>query len=230
MILGALGAAVLGSLTALQFDRLIAVGEQLLNPVGQEAFFRTVAAAGLTGSLCWGICVLVTRAIGRAALKPYDALADHLERLADGDIDTPIDLRGPVAGVRRLARAVVVFQQRTIASQRSEADLQARYDSLYQEHAGERRLLMGMLMGKRLDSESDASIQRPAEAVAPAEFEIPEPPSAAPEAVGGPPPHTGHIVDLAGRMKASARRVEEGPTGKSVVPDAMPLDFAFISR
>ena len=90
-----------------------------MHPVGQEALIRTTATAGLTGLLCWVVCALVTRAISRAALKPYDAVADHLERIADGDVDGPVDLQGPAAGVRRLARAVVVFQQRAATSARS---------------------------------------------------------------------------------------------------------------
>ena len=221
----------MGGLTALQLDLVIAAGERLMHPVGQEALIRTTATAGLTGLLCWVVCALVTRAISRAALKPYDALADHLERLADGGVDGPVDLQGPAAGVRRLARAVVVFQQRAAASARSEAALQARYDSLYQEHAEERRLLMGMLMGRRLDSGDGGvpAVQSPAD-VAPAEFEIPEPPSALPDHADGLTPHTGKVVDLTGRLRSSARRAEDRPTAPPAAPDFMPLDFVFTRR
>lgn len=230
LIWGALASTLLGVLTALQLDLVIALGARLMHPVGQEALIRTTATAGLTGLLCWVICALVTRAISRHALKPWNALADHFERLADGEVESPIDLRGPVAGVRRLARAAVVFHQRALASQRSEAELQARYDHLYQEHADERRLIMEMLMDRRLDPERGPAALRSIDGPAPAGFEIPEPPAEVSGLASGPAPHTGEVVDLVGRLRSPARSVEDRSTGWSVVPDLMPLDFAFIRR
>lgn len=182
-----MGATLLGALAALQFDRIIAVGERLMEPAGQATLIETTATAGAAGLLCWVVCALVTRAISRAALKPYKALADHLERLADGDVDSQFDLRGPDADVRRLARAVILFHHRAVASQRAEAGLQARYDRLCQDQAEERRLLMGMLMSQRLDPKGHAAGDRDPVDVAPVRPGIPEPLSAAPEAAGGPP-------------------------------------------
>lgn len=220
----------MGALTALQLDLVIAAGERLMNPVGQEALLRTAATAGLTGLLCWVICALVARAISRHALKPWNALADHFERLADGEVDRPIDLRGPVAGVRRLARAAAFFHQGAVASRRAEADLQVRYDRLYQEQADERRLLMGMLTDRRPDNGRSRSSLRSLEGPAPSEFEIPERPLAVAGAVRGPSPRTGEVVDLAGRLRASARSVQDRPAGPAPVHDLMPLDFVFVRR
>lgn len=230
LIWGALAATLAGVLVALQLDLVIALGARIMNPVGQEALARSLATAGLTGLLCWVVCALVTRAITRSALKPWNALADHFERLADGEVDSPLDPRGPEAGVRRLARAAVVFHQRALASQRSEAELQARYDRLCQEQADERRLIMGMLMDRRPDAERGLSDLRSLDGPAPAAFDIPERPAAVADVASGRGTHTGEVVDLAGRLRSAARRVEDRPTGQFLVPDLMPLDFAFIRR
>lgn len=201
-----------------------------MNPVGQEALIRSMATAGLTGLLCWVLCALVTRAISRSALKPYVALADHFERLADGEVESPVDARGEAAGVRRLARAAVVFHQRALASQRSEAGLQARYDRLCEEQADERRLIMGMLMDRRPDTERGLSDLRSLDRSAPAAFDIPERPHVAADVPAGRATHTGEVVDLTGRLRVGARNVEDRPTARFPVPDLMPLDFAFIRR
>lgn len=225
LIWGALAATLLGALTALRVDHLIAAGERLMHPVGQEALIRTTATAGLTGLLCWVVCALVTRAISRHALRPYNALADHLERLADGEGDRPIDLHGPEAGVRRMARAVV-FHHQALASRRSEADLQARYDRLYQEHADERRLLMGAVMDRRREADDLAPDLRVLVAPAPVDFEVPARPAAL---VASPPSRTGEVVDLAGRLRSAARAVE-APADRSPVADDLSLDFVFTRR
>ncbi len=230
LIFGALGATLLGGLSALQFDRLIAVGQWAMHPVGQESLLQTTATASLTGLLCWVICALVTRAIRRFALRPYDALADHLERLADSEVDGFDDWRAPVAGVRRLARAVMVFQQRTLTSQRSEAGLQSRYDSLYREHAEERRLLMGMLMSKRLNPDEDGTALLASGGPEPDEFDIPERPAAAIGSPSGRSSHVGQVVDLTGRLISPARRIDDGRSDGMDFPDFMPLDFAFVRR
>lgn len=201
-----------------------------MHPVGQEALLRAAVTAGLTGLLCWVVCALVTRAISRHALRPYNALADHLERLADGDVESAIDLRGPGAGVRRLARAVGVFQQRDLASQRSGADLQVRYDRLHQEQADEHRLLLGMLVDRRFDPRQGPSGLRSLDGPAASGFEIPDRPAALPGVVGAPATHTGEVVDLAGRLRSSARSVQDRAAGRPLLPDDMPLDFAFIRR
>lgn len=167
-----MGATLLGALTALHLDLVIAFGARLLHPTGQEALIQTTVRAGLTGLLCWVVCALITRAISGAALKPYNALADHLERLADGEVDGPVDQRGPVPGVRRLSRAVVALQQRPLAIHRSEAGPQLRYDSLYHDPS-ERRLLMEMLVSRQFDPDGDLSPLRSSGGVARAEFEIP---------------------------------------------------------
>lgn len=252
-----------------------------MHPAGQQALIRDAVSAGLTGLLLWVVCALVARAIIRTTLKPYDALADHFERLADGHVDGPLDLRGPVTGVGRLARAVAVFQHKAQTSQRAQADLQARYDSLVQEQADERRLLMGMLMSGRLDPGGQASGRRSPAGPAAADFDIPEssaaaraeggpPPhsgrydslyqespderrllmgllmssrferegpasalrssaGAAPESVRGPTAHTGRVIDPAGRMAFSPRKVAERPPETPVAPELM-LDFALLRR
>src|SRR5215217_960994 len=90
LIVGALGAIVLGAMAALHLDLVVAAGERLMHPAGQDALIRTTAAAGLAGGLCWVACALVARAVDRAALRPYDALADYFEGLVDGDADGPV--------------------------------------------------------------------------------------------------------------------------------------------
>lgn len=174
---GGLVAMLLGIFTALQLDVVLTAGQRLMNPAGQLALIKTTISAGLTGLLCWVLCALITRAISRAALKPYNALADHFERLTDGNADSTIELPGSVPAARRLARVVAVFHQKVLASQRSEAELQARYDGLYREHAGERRLLMGMLMSGQLSPENRASILHATPGEAATDFKIPDAPS-----------------------------------------------------
>lgn len=230
LIWGALGATFLGGLTALQFDLVIAVGERLMHPAGPDAVIKTTVTAGLVGLLCWVICALVTRAISRAALKPYDTLTDHFERLADGGGDGPIDLHGPVAGVRRLARAVIVFQQRDLASQRSEAQLQSRFDRLYEEQADERRLLMGILMKSRVGTQGRSSTRPSIPAPSAAEFALPDLPGTEPLRTGEPIRHTGEVVDLAGRFRSPAADIENRPHGLSLAATRMPLDFALVRR
>ena len=199
-----------------------------MHPAGLEALFRTTATAGLTGLLCWVVCALVARAISRSALMPYVALTDHFERLADGPVERPLDLRRSPPAIRRLARAILVFHQRDTASRRSEATLQARYDALCQEHADERRLLMGMLMSGRLDAgdrSADLRATKPAASVAP---EAPR--STVREAVGGTAPASLRIVDLKGRLQTPARAVDVQRTIEPIDPDALSLDFAFVRR
>lgn len=145
LVVGALAATMLGALSALQFDRLVTVGQRLMLPVGQAALLKAVMTLGLAGCLGWLACALMVRTVRGVALRPYDMLADRLERIADGEIDTLGDLHGPGVGVRRLARTVIAFQERALASRRSEANLQVLYDAICREQAEERRLLMGML-------------------------------------------------------------------------------------
>ncbi|MDQ3124188.1 MAG: hypothetical protein M3Q74_01085 [Pseudomonadota bacterium] len=182
---------MLATLSALQFDRVIALGRVFIDLVGQEGFLRTTANASLTGLLFWLVCALATRAISRAAVKPYHALADHVERLVDGAVDVPLDPRGQGAGVRRLALAFDVLHQRALASRRSEAGLQARYDSLCQEQADERRLLMGMLMSGRLEPERPSSALRSPASVTAATPDIPDSTAPASQPTGRRAPHTG---------------------------------------
>ncbi len=163
----------MGALTALQLDLIIATGERLLHPVGQSVLIRAVATAGVAGFLCWTVCALVTRAISRTAVKPYYALADHFERLADGDAGLAFDPREPEPGARRLVRAIAVFHHRAEASQRAEAALQLRYDRLHHNHAAERRLSAGLLI-------DPAAHRRYLGRVAPAVVEGSEPSVAAP--------------------------------------------------
>lgn len=224
-----MGATLSGVLVALQLDLVVAFGARLLHPVGLAALFRTTATAGLTGLLCWVVCALVTRAISRSALRPYTALANHFERLADGHVDGPLDLRGAAPAVRRLARAAVVFRQRELAGRRSEADLQARYDGLCQEHADERRLLMGMLMRGRLDPGDRSPVPQPAEPAASPGFDPPDS-SAVHDAVDRPARDALRVVDLTGRLHSPARAVEATPTAERIIPDLMSLDFAFVRR
>jgi hypothetical protein len=228
LIFGALAATLLGVLTALQLDLVIAFVARLMHPVGQEALMRSTATAGLTGLLCWVVCALVTRAISRSALKPYNALADHFERLADGEAEGPIDSRRPQAGVRRLARAVVVFHQRALASERAEADLQVRYERLCHEQADERRLIMGLIMDRRPGERSPSdlpALDSPALTV----FDIPKP-SPAREAPDVWTPDSGQVVDLTGRLRPPARRVEERSVFLTHIPDLTSLDFALVRR
>lgn len=229
LIFGALAATVLGVLTALQLDMVIAFAARLMHPVGQEALMRSMATAGLTGLLCWVVCALVTRAISRNALKPYNALADHFERLADGEPAGPIDSHRPQAGVRRLARAVVVFHQRALASERAEADLQGRYERLCHEQADERRLIMGLMMDRRPGTERSPSDLPALDGPALTVFDIPKP-SPAREARDAWTPASGQVVDLTGRLRPPARRVEERSAFLTAIPDLMSLDFAFVRR
>lgn len=172
LILGAVGATLLGVLTALELEVFVAAGRWFLNLGGRDGLVRTAATAGLTGLMLWILCAIVTRAIARATLKPYQALADHFERLGDGEVDSHIVLQGEVPEARRLARAVSVFHQRALSSERSKARLQARYDSLYREHADERRLLIGMLTGARPEVKGHPSVTRSdAAAVSPANLD-----------------------------------------------------------
>lgn len=194
LIFGALGATLLGAFTALQLDLVLAAGGRLMHPVGQALLIKTTVTASLTGLLCWVVCALVARAISRAALRPYNALADHFERMADGDWDSSINLRGPVPAARRLARVVVLFQQRALESKRSEAALQARYDRLDQDHVSERRVILGMLTNKPFAAASSASGHR-APIRAPAGFDVREPRSAS-EAVSDTPQQSGRYDGL----------------------------------
>ncbi|MFN3536980.1 MAG: hypothetical protein ACK4Y4_05990 [Brevundimonas sp.] len=213
LIAGAGGATLLGAGAALQFDRLIAVGRWLTLPVGQEALLNAVVTAGLTGFLVWVACVLTVRAISAAALRPYHRLADRLERLVDGETDDLADLRGPIVGVRRLARSVFVFQERLEDSRRDQAVLQRRYDALYQEHAAERRLLLDLLVGRTVKARSS-----PPEPEGSPDFKMPEPPSE-PMASGSPAPSllTGDLL--------GPRRPAPKP-----MPDPGRIDIAFTTH
>jgi hypothetical protein len=198
LIVGSLVATVLGALSALQFERIFAVGHQLALPAGQEALVNAATKAGLTGFLLWVACVLLARTIGGIALRPYRDLADRLDALVDGHTDDLADLRGPVVGVRRLARAIFVFHDAAMASRRSEAGLQARYDALYRVHMEERHLLMSRLVG----APSSFVDERPGpspDGTTLSEFEIPGPTGI--EAVpASPEPQTGLVIDLNGRF------------------------------
>jgi hypothetical protein len=198
LIAGSLVATVLGGLSALQFERIVAVGHQLTLEAGQEALVNAATKAGLTGFLLWVACVLTARTIGGIALKPYRDFADRLDALVDGHTDDLADLRGPVVGVRRLARAIFVFQEAAMASRRSEAGLQARYDALYQVHMEERRLLMNRLVGAPSSFVDELPGPSP-DAATVSEFEIPDLTGieATPES---PAPQAGLVIDLSGRF------------------------------
>ena len=173
LIFGALGATLLGALVALEFDRLVAVADSLMLPVGQEALIGAVTTAGLTGFLAWVACALVVRTINRVALAPYLALTDQLEALADGTAGSGIDLSGAVPGVRRLARVILAFHNELIASQRSEAALQLRYDALAQANAAERQSLMAILIDRAASGGRTGPVMR--DVTPPSVFDIPEP-------------------------------------------------------
>jgi hypothetical protein len=208
LIVGSLVATVLGALSALQFERIFAVGHQLTIAAGQEALVNAATKAGLTGFLLWVACVLLARTIGGIALRPYRDLADRLDALVDGHTDDLADLRGPVVGVRRLARAIFVFHDAAMASRRSEADLQAKYDALYRVHVEERRLLMSRLLGNPSSSADELAGPSP-DATTLSEFEIPSLTGieATPES---PAPQTGLVIDLNGRL-ATRRSLSEAP-------------------
>lgn len=172
LVLGAVAATVLGALTALQFDRLAAVGKRLMRSEGQEALVQAFLMAGVAGFLCWMACALVVGGVRNVARRPYDALTDRLERLIDGEIDTLADLHAPDAGVRRLARAVFLLRERAITSRRSEAAVQALYDAVCYQQADERRLLMGMLTRSAVPPSADKP-RVGAEGVSPASLDIP---------------------------------------------------------
>lgn len=227
-IVGAVGATALGALTALEFERVIAIGHWLMVPAGKDALWRAVAAAGLTGFLFWVICALLVRAVSRVALNPYDALADRLDRLVDGETDDLADLHGPVVGVRRLARAIFVFHDRARASRLSELSLQARYDALYEEHADERRLLMAMLAG-RLEPATRSTLPPRPEAPGMSGYEIPDLPETAMEPVD-PALRTGQVIDLAGRLTPSGRPTAAHAMLTSAQWDFGPLDLASALR
>ena len=157
----------------LEFDRLAAVADSLMQPAGREALVGAVATAALTGFLAWVACALVVRSINRVALEPYHALTDQLEALADGTGGSGIDLSGAVPGVRRLARVVLTFHNQLIASQRSEAALQLRYDALAQANAAERQSLMAILIDRAAAAGGKAGpVMR--DVTPPSGFDIPE--------------------------------------------------------
>lgn len=196
LIFGALGATLLGAFTALQLDLVLAAGGRLMHPAGQALLIKTTVTASLTGLMCWVVCALLARAISRAALRPYSALADHFERLADGDSHSSVHLRGPVPEARRLARVVVLFQQRALESKRSEAALQARYDRLDRDHAGERRVILGMLLNKPFDPASSASGHQAPIDTTPAGLDVREPLSASSDAFSDMAPQSGRYDSL----------------------------------
>lgn len=208
MIVGAVGATALGALAALEFERITAIGHWLMVPAGKDAVLRAAATAGLTGFLFWVICALAVRAVSEVALNPYNALADRLDRLVDGETDDLADLHGPVVGVRRLARAIFVFHDRATASRLSELSLQARYDALYEEHANERRLLMTMLAG-RVEPATPVALPSRPDAAGMSDYEIPGLPEKAMEPVD-PAARPGQVINLAGRL-APSQRPTAGP-------------------
>lgn len=173
LVFGALGATLLGALVALEFDRLVAVGDSLMLPVGQEALIGAVTTAGLAGFLAWVACALVVRTINRVALTPYLALTDQLEAVADGTAGSGIELSGAVPGVRRLARVILTFHNLLIASQRSEAALQMRYDALAQANAAERHSLMAILIDRAAAS-GGRTVPVMRDVTPPSAFDIPE--------------------------------------------------------
>ncbi|MDP1911986.1 hypothetical protein [Brevundimonas sp.] len=179
--------------------------------------------AGLTGLVCWAVCALITRAIRRATLKPYNALAAHLERLAEGEVDGPVDQRGSVPGVRRLARAVVALQQKPLAIHRPEAGPRFRYDSLYHDPS-ERRLLMEMLMSRRFDPDGDPSPLRSSGDAARAGFDNPRglPQSRTPQNDGGLSSTRLSISPANSGLRQGAFKTGR-PSRRSSSP---PLDFA----
>lgn len=223
LVFGAVGATLLGALAALEFDRIAAVGNQLMLPVGQEALLKAAVISGLTGFLLWVACALVVRWISGIALKPYHALADRLDLLVDGAVDDLADLRGPVVGIRRLARTVFFFRQQVLTSQRAEASLQARYDALYREHADERHLLMSILAGRPAPA-MDRILSPHPTAPVDSDFDIPGlPDSGAPR--GSPSPSRGLVVELAGRLASSRRPIEPGRGAQPQMFDLGPFDL-----
>jgi hypothetical protein len=220
-----LGATVLGAGAALEFDRLIAIGRWLTLPVGQEALLNAVVTAGLTGFLVWVACVLTVRTISGVALRPYHRLADRLERLVDGDVDDLADLHGPVVGVRRLARTIFVFQERLLESRRAEADLQRRYDTLYQAHAEEHQRLLDMLVGRAPGAERAPS--PPQEPEASTDFDMPAPPG---DAMVFARPDRAAALDLLGPLHAAVPPMPTTAPVQLQRSDPGRIDIAFTTH
>lgn len=165
---GAVAATVLGALSAFQLDLIITVAQRLMQPESREALIRTTQTASLTGLLCWVAFAIFSTAIRRAALKPSNALADHCERLADGDHNSWVDLRAADPAALRLGRAISLFHQKALESCRAQASLQARYDGLQEQQADERREIIGMLLSIRRRPEGPGAGHRSALETTPA--------------------------------------------------------------
>lgn len=206
-IFGALGATLLGAVVALEFDRLVAVADHLMLPVGQEALIGAVTTAGLTGFLVWVASALIARSITRVALEPFETLTDQLEGLADATTDAGIDLQGAVPGVRRLARVVLTFHGRLVESQRSEAALRIRYDALCQGNAHERQSLMAIL----LDRSMTVAMKAPPPAIDTAPlsgFDIPE--YSTEPLLAQAPDQVGDFIDLTDQLGPLRRSLNPG--------------------
>ncbi|MFN3816148.1 hypothetical protein [Brevundimonas sp.] len=225
LIVGALAATLLGAVAALEFDRLIALGRWLTLPVGQEALVNAMVTAGLTGFLVWVACVLTVRAISAAALRPYHRLADRLERLVDGETDDLADLRGPIVDVRRLARAVFVFQDRLEESRRAHALLQRRYDALYQEQAAERRLLLDLLVGRTAAKATPSPTLDPEPSP---DFDLPPPPREPIIVANSTPP--GASLHLLGPLHPPPPPMQTTPSVQFRAPDRSRINIAFTSH
>ncbi|OYX57053.1 MAG: hypothetical protein B7Y86_09995 [Brevundimonas subvibrioides] len=200
-ILGALGATLLGAGVALEFDRLVAVADHLMLPVGQQVLIGAVTTAGLTGFLVWVTSALIARSIIKVALEPYDTLTEQLEGLADGRTGPGLALQGAAQGVRRLARVIVTFQTRLVESQRSEAALRVRYDALCHANDHERQSLMAVLLDRSTPVAMKAAPLIDIEL--PAGYEIPEYSAEALE-VQSPDP-MGEVIDLTDQLGPMTR-------------------------
>ena len=200
-IFGALGATLLGAGVALEFDRLVAVADHLMLPVGREVLIGAVTTAGLTGFLVWVASALIARSIIRVTLEPYDTLTEQLEGLADGRTGTDLALQGAAQGIQRLARVIVTFQTRLVESQLSEAALRVRYDALCQANDHERQSLMAVL----LDRSTTVTVKAaPVIDVEPSSgYDIPEYSAEALEAQSPDP--IGEVIDLTDQLGPMTR-------------------------
>lgn len=151
LALGSLSATVLGAVAALEFDRIVAVGARLRLPAVHVDLLIAGAVALLACGTAVMVGMVVFRAIRRDATRPYRALTDQMEDLADGRLIGDLSSPGSGVDINRLLRAAAALQVRLTASEHSEAALQARYNGLCHENADERRMLMRIVLEGRRD-------------------------------------------------------------------------------
>lgn len=148
VVLGALGAALMGAVFALEFERLAAIAGHLILPAGRMAVLQAVTTAVVVALGIWMTGMVIGRAIRQRAVLPYLILTDQMEARAERSTHDLLRAPHQAPDVQRLTRAILTIQDELVTRRREVVDLGNRYDALCEANSRERESLMAILMEK----------------------------------------------------------------------------------